>query len=147
MTPKDSIDAGDHSVVTAKDAERDRKDHDHALKNAAMHLKHGAVHLKHGATTLKHFAIALKDRTLHLKDAALTLKRCTAAAKDRGNTLKVQRLYATVCSEPSKVWALNVADVVVTMKERGLTPCCAPHNVKVHDGDRLCSDFDLPGGS
>lgn len=104
-------------MVAAKDAERDRKDRDHTLKDAAMNLKCCAVHRKNRVTTLKHFAIALKGCALHLKDAALTLKGCAAAAKDRGNVLKVQRLHATVCSEPSMVLALNGAAAVVTMKE------------------------------
>jgi hypothetical protein len=117
MTLKDSIDAGNHSVVAAKDAGGDRKDRDHALKDAAMNLKRCAVHRKHRATTLKHCAIALKDCALHLKDAALTLKRCAAAAKDHGDTLKVQRRHGTVYGEPSKVLALNVAVAGVTTKE------------------------------
>ena len=101
------------------------------------------MNLKDHTVTLKHFAIALKDRALHLKNAVITLKLCTVAAKDRDNTLKLQRRHETLCGEPSKVLRLNAALAVVIIRGRGPIQHRTLSNVKVHDGDLLCSDFDL----
>ena len=67
--------------------------------------------------------------------------------KDRGDTLKVQQLNGTLCGNtPMMLW-LNVALTTAAAQQLGLAQRHRPRNVKVQDGDALCSDFDLPGRS
>ncbi|MGG6238871.1 hypothetical protein ACQ4N7_09535 [Nodosilinea sp. AN01ver1] len=84
---------------------------------------------------------------MNLKNAAVHLKHRASTTTDRGDTLKVWRLNETLCGNTPMILRLNVALTTAAAQQPGLAQRHRPRNVKVQDGDALCSDFDLPGRS